>query len=666
MRADALGLWWEDRPVVRVLKAPPPKRIPPKPTWLADDYLPGLEEALAFPVHVMTDEELIAARYRGDRMVFDTECFRNYFLAAFMSLHTGHVAYYEMAPGYPLDINHVGWILQNFTVVGFNSHHYDLPILSMALAGKTCEQLKEATNKIILEELRPHDVLRSYKVKTLKGLDHIDLIEVAPLQASLKIYGGRLHAPRMQDLPFHPETNLSPQQMAITRWYCVNDLTQTAFLHEALKEQLALRESLGRDYDTDLRSKSDAQIAEAVISDEIWRLNGERPRPPKIDVGTVYRYQVPGFIRFQTPMMNWALGVVANTPLIVGEDGRVGLPEALQALELRIAGNVYAMGVGGLHSTEKRVAYHSDDNYVMLDRDVRSYYPEIILNLGMYPPHLGPNFLKVYKQIVDRRVAAKVRGDKTTADSLKITANGTFGKLGSKHSVLYAPDLLIQVTLTGQLALLMLIEMLELMGITVVSANTDGIVIRCPRKMLDICNWIIKEWEKMTGFTTEETRYKSYYAKDVNNYIAIKEEGGAKLKGAYANPWADPKLALFRMHKNPVNTICIEAVEALLTTNTAIDHTIRESRDIRKFVSVRRVKDGAVRNGEFLGSSIRWYYATGVEGEMVIASSGNKVPRSDGAKPLMVLPHQFPTDVDFDWYVREAFKILKQIAYSVD
>jgi len=274
----------------------------------------------------------------------------------------------------------------------------------------------------------------------------------------------------------------------------------------------------------------------------------------------------------------------------------------------------------------------------------------------------------VYRQLVERRIAAKARGDKVVADSLKITVNGSFGKLGSKYSVLYSPDLLIQVTITGQLSLLMLIEHLELRGISVISANTDGVVICCPRARHAEMEGLIRQWERETGFSTEETEYSAYYARDVNNYIAVKapdKEGkvSIKSKGAYANPWADPKQAIFRLHKNPTNTICLDAVEALLTRNVPVDHTIRACKDIRKFVSVRKVKGGAVKNGEFLGSSIRWYYVAGDSSEMVYASTGNKVPRSDGAKPLMTLPELFPDDVDYEWYEREATKILREINY---
>lgn len=672
MRSDAIGFWWQDEPVIKVAKEPPPKRTPPDPVWLKSDYLPGLQEALDFRVHVMSDAELLEAQRKRERFIFDIEVYRNYFLIAFTSLETGHVAYFEMVPGMPLDITRVGWILTNFTVVGFNSYSFDIPIASMALAGKSCDDLKEATNKIILEDWRPQEVLKHYKVKSLlKNMDHIDLVEVAPLQASLKIYGGRLHAPRMRDLPFHHEAILSPEQMAIVRWYCVNDLTQTAFLHEALKEQLALREKLGQEVGLDLRSRSDAQIAEAVIGEEIWRLNRERPSKPFIAVGTCYCYRVPSFLRYETPLMNWALGVIANAQFIVAEHGSIEMPKEIGDLQLHIANNVYRMGIGGLHSSEQKVAYRADQDTIIVDRDVTSYYPQIILNLGLYPHHLGPNFLRVYRKIVDRRVQAKASGDKTTADSLKITVNGSFGKLGSKYSILYSPDLLIQVTITGQLCLLMLIERLELRGITVISANTDGVVIQCPRARRPELEWLIQQWEQETGFQTEETEYSAYYARDVNNYIAIKVPGkdgkiGVKSKGAYANPWSDPKQAIFRLHKNPTNTICLDAVEALLTKNVPVDHTIRNCADIRKFVSVRKVKGGAVKDGEYLGSSIRWYYSVDSKSEMVYASTGNKVPRSDGAKPLMVLPDQLPTDIDFQWYEREAEKILREIRYLTD
>lgn len=669
-RADMCGFFWNDTPPPKPPKAEKPKRTPPERTWERPDYLPGLQEAMEFRVSQFEDWELAIAAAKRERLVFDIECYENYFLIAFTSLASGKVIYFERTPNHDFNADKLRWIINTFCLVSFNGINYDMPILALALAGKSTSQLKYATNEIIVNGSRPSDVLRTFKVKKL-NTNHIDLIEVAPLRASLKIYGGRLHAPRMQDLPFNPEVILSPQQMAIVRWYCVNDLTNTAILHESLKEQINLRESMGNEYKMDLRSKSDAQIAEAVIAEEIERLNGCRAQRPVIEPGTRYKYKIPHFITYQSGLMNWALDIVRNANFIVSEDGNVGMPEELKALRLEMAGSVYRMGIGGLHSSEQCAAHYADANTLLIDRDVTSYYPYIILNQGLYPQHLGPNFLKVYRTLVERRISAKHAGNKVIADSLKITINGSFGKLGSRYSVLYAPDLLIQVTVTGQLALLMLIERLELEGIHVVSANTDGIVIKCPAARQAECDAIVKQWEADTAFETEDTQYLAVFSRDVNNYIAVKkkfdkatkqwlyEADGCKTKGAYASP----EKSSDRLHKNPTNEICVDAVLALLTEGTPIMATVRSCADIRKFVSVRTVSGGAVKDGVFLGKSIRWYYAAGEQGEIVYAKNGNKVPRSEGARPVMDIPSAFPQDVDYEWYEREAERMLYDIGY---
>lgn len=666
-RADSIGFFWQDLPPVKPEKKEKPKRTPPERTWERPDYLPGLQEAMAFPVNQFADWELAIAAAKRERFVFDIECYENYFLIAFTSLASGKVIYFERTANHDFNYDKLSWVVNTFCLVSFNGINYDIPILSLALAGKTNAQLKAATYEIIVNGTRPWDVLRRFKVKMLKP-NHIDLIEVAPLRASLKIYGGRLHAPKMQDLPFHPDTILSPEQIAIVRWYCVNDLTNTAFLHEGLKDQLSLRETMSMEYGQDLRSKSDAQIAEAVIGSEIEKLNRYRPQRPEIPPGTVYRYKVPHFIQYQSPLMNWALDVVRAARFIVSDSGNIGMPRELSDLEIKMGDSVYRMGIGGLHSSEQHASHIAGGGYLLIDKDVTSYYPSIILNQGLYPIHLGTNFLKVYKQIVDRRLAAKRTGNKVVADSLKITINGSFGKLGSPYSVLYSPDLLIQVTITGQLSLLMLIERLELVGIPVVSANTDGIVIKCHTSRHAEMEAIVKQWEVDTKFETEETQYLALFSRDVNNYIAVKkkfdkeskqwvdEEDGCKLKGAYAKTG---------LQKNPTNQVCVDAVIALVTKGTPLEVTIGSCRDIRKFVSVRTVAGGAVKDGEFLGKSIRWYYAVNETGEIIAANTGNKVPRSIGARPLMQLPAEFPPDVDYDWYIKEAERILHDIHYYI-
>lgn len=678
-------------------------------------------------------EELMQAHINNEELIVDVECYPNYFLAMFMSTKTRKVVYVEKTEDSDLDRAKLSWLLTGFTTFGFNSISYDIPMCRIALGGATCMELKECSDKIIVEQIRGKDVARGKKAPSLKH-DHIDLIEVAPLFAGLKTYAGRMHSRKMQDLPFHPSTFLSFSQIAITRYYCANDCTNTLDMREYLREQIDLRVELSNQYRVDLRSKSDAQIAEAVIGSELEGILGYRPKKPEIAVGTVYKYRIPDFLKFQTPLMNWALNIIRHADFVVDHDGSIGLPPEVKDLDITIANSIYRMGIGGLHSSESKQAHHTDDNYIIIDKDVTSYYPFIILNQGLFPSHLGPAFLRVFGGIVQRRVDAKRMGMAVTADSLKIVVNGTFGKLGSKWSIFYSPDLLIQTTVTGQLSLLMLIESLELAGINVVSANTDGIVIKVPRRGIDVFNAIVAQWESATNFQTEETRYMALYSRDVNNYIAIKqkevknedgsitwveEPDGSKNKGAYANPWASKKNIAMRMHKNPTTTICVEAVEAFLMKGVPIEQTIHAANDITKFVTVRSVKGGAVKvwnrtlpehssqeelvrmagfapwygdswllKGEsdrcattfesayrqavsmlsepgacdYIGKSVRWYYGKNVEGELVYATTGNKVPRSDGAVPYMELNDNFPEDIDHDWYVEEARRILVQIA----
>lgn len=636
------------------------------------------------PVDYMTDEELFAIP-TGSVFVYDIECYRNFFYIAFKCIQSGKVIDFEISPDASYNRAKLRWMLWRYCFVGFNSRKYDIFMLLRSLDEfVTNDELKDMSDDIIKNELTGFDITRKYKIE-VPNINHIDLIEVAPLSASLKTYGGRLHSKRMQDLPYPEWHVLTYDEAQFVKNYCANDLDVTEQMLIELREQLSLRETMGKEYNLDLRSKSDAQVAEAVIGKEIAKLTGGYPKKPTIQPGTLFRYQVPEFIRFQTPQLQKALEDIRGAMFEVSFSGEPKWPEGLGVSEkgkdgklvwsipVRMGSSVYKVKMGGLHSSEKSIAHVADADTIISDHDVESYYPRIILNQGLYPQHLGPAFLDVFGTIVERRVAAKRSGDKITADSLKITINGTFGKLGSKYSIIYAPDLLLQVTISGQLLLLMLIERFELAGISVISANTDGIVIKLPKSKLALRDEIIRQWESETAFKTEETRYLGVYSRDVNNYIAIKqkfdkaskewlpEADGYKGKGAFSNPWADPKAAIFRFHKNPETTICIEAATNFILQGKPIEETIMESRDITKFITVRAVKGGGHKDGEYLGKVVRWYYAEGDFTAIHYVASGNKVPKTEGARPCMDLPEHFPNNVNFGWYVKATTDILTNI-----
>lgn len=598
----------------------------------------------------------------------DTECFPNYWSIGFRCVETKRVKVIEMHAGKPLDRPAIANILRKWTIVGFNLLKYDIPMIMLAMRpGVTNEQLKRASDELIMTGIPHWKWMQRNDLEVPAFIDAIDLMEVNPGAAqkpSLKICGGRLHSRKMQDLPYEHDHWLDASEIEVVRRYHGNDLETTEDLFFELKTQIDLRVQMSKQYGVDLRSKSDAQIAEAVIRSEIERVTRQRVYKPEIQPGLFY-YDPPRWLAFQTQEMRQMLHEVRKTPFVVDDGGTVLMPKYLADKKIEIGSSVYRMGIGGLHSSEESIAFRSDDDCVLTGPDVTSYYPNIIIKNRLIPQHLGQPFLDVYERIYERRVAAKRSGDKATAESLKIVLNGSFGKLGSPYSVLYSPNLMIQTTVTGQLALLMLIERLETSAIQVVSANTDGIVVSVPRHSVDTYTDIIWEWEDRTGFNMEDSKIAAYYARDVNSYIAVDFKGKAKTKGAFAT--GGPGLpAAMGLKKNPNADICSEAAVAFLSKGTPIEETIIGCDDVRKFIIVRRVTGGAHLDNEPIGKAIRWYYSTERSGHICYIKDDKNVPKSLGALPIMELPedHACPDDLDRQWYIREAYAILQDVGYG--
>lgn len=586
-------------------------------------------------------------------LIFDTEVYSNYFLLMFRNTDSGKITCFEKYNDCDVDLDTIRKILVSYRIIGFNSINFDIPLIFLLLKnGTTNATLKACCDNIILKGLKPWHLEEKFGYRIHNRINHIDLIEVAPGKASLKVYGGRLHSQKMQDLPISPDEIITDEMRKQLVEYCGNDLRTTEDLYRKLTPQLDLRENMGKECGIDLRSKSDAQIAETVIKSQLEKSTGKKIRRTEEPGGQRFKYHKPGFVSFKTAGMKKEAGRLISAEYVTTDGGKILMPEFATKEEFSFGESRYKLGMGGLHSCEASICHESDKERAIRDFDVKSYYPAIILNCKLYPKHLGKEFLDLYRFIVQRRLDAKSRNDSVTADSLKITVNGTFGKLGSKWSFLYSPDLLIQTTVTGQLSLLMLIEMLELDGARVISANTDGVVVSHKRSDEKRVNSIISAWELITGFETEETRYRGIYSRDVNSYIAIKENGGVKLKGAYTPAG---------LQKNPTNEICTDAVITYLKHGTPVEETIRGCANIKKFVTIRSVKGGAVKNDMYLGRAVRWYYAKGEKGTIRYKINGYTVARTEGAKPLMELPEKLPDDIDYEWYVSEAKSILTDI-----
>lgn len=586
-------------------------------------------------------------------LVLDLEIYKDYFLFQTLNMKTKEVISIDFYPGKDLDKEAIKKVMTSNTTVGFNSAKFDLPILHCALEGWDNQKLKDLSDQIIFSE-SVWTVLREHDIKIPPKWSHIDLIEVAIGRASLKIYGGRLNAPKMQDLPIDPSSSISPDDREIIRKYCLNDLETTHLLFKSLKPQLQLREAMGKNYGMNLLSKSDAQIAEMLIRKELSELTKLEYFAPELGPTYTFKYKNPRIINFKSEQLKTIYMRVRAEWFTLAENGSVNMPKWLADTKIKIGKGEYQMGVGGLHSCEKSQYFEIDEDHCIGDWDVASMYPNIILQQGHPPKNLGSPFLKLYEGFVEKRIEAKRNGDKTLADTYKIILNASYGKFGSRYSFLYSPDLLAQTTLTGQMSLLMLIERLEDRGIQVISANTDGIVVYFHKDRSHEVEVIMWDWMLDTSFELERTDYRCVASRDVNNYVAVRLDGKIKGKGIFADP---------SLSKNPDGTIVYKAVAQRIASGEPIEKTIRACRDITAFCTVRQVTGGALWRGELLGKAIRYYHSK--KGDVITyAKNGNKVPSSDGCRPLMDLPDAFPDDVDYFYYISKAQKLLKDIGYE--
>lgn len=648
-------------------------------------------------------------------LAVDIETFHDFFYLGFKDLDSGQrlgIEFSSRTPEY--DRDRVRRLLFKNRTVGFNSLGYDLPLIWYSLSDHvTNAMLKKASDAIIQGGVRWWEVEDFLEIRIpweVKN-NHIDLIEPQPNAfASLKSLNGRMHGTQLQDLPFDPDLRPNHEQMDEIAHYCLHsDLDATHNLWNALQEPIALRTALSEEHGQNFMSKSDSQIGEAIVKKRVEQITGRRPERADTKPGASFRYPVPEWMSFETPQLQSILERLRETDFMVKADGKVELPAWLKAEKIALGSSVYQMGVGGLHSTEANRSVHSDDDFVLVDADVASQYPSIILMLGLFPKALGPAFLDAYRAILKERLAAKARS-KEIKDELpgvndpdrraalerelqqcqvkdksgKISLNGVYGKLGSRYSILYAPHLLISVTLTGQLTLLMLIERALKRGIDVVSGNTDGVIFKCPRNLYAGLNRdrlnpsalseVTDEWERITSFNLEFAEYRSVYNSSVNTYYAIAGSGGHKRKGPVGNPWNkdrndfDPVRG--QLMKNPQMTICSDAALAKIKDGTPVEETIRACRDITQFVTVIKASNGATWRGGYLGKTVRYYWGLG--GEPILSAEANasgnfnKVPRTDGAIECMRLPDEFPTDIDYQRYIDEAESILRDVGFYGD
>lgn len=376
--------------------------------------------------------------------------------------------------------------------------------------------------------------------------------------------------------------------------YNDNDVYIVAELIRMNQEEVLLRYRISEEYNVDVFSASRSTIADKVIVKLYSKFTGLHPKA-FIDTKTIRRKILVSEIlsdkiSFSTPELNDILSGIRSLTLR-GEKGEFDR-------EFTFMGTSYTIATGGLHSNEIPAVYVENSDSIIVDRDVASYYPNMIRSLKVCQKHLIPKaWFRIADTIVDERLEHKhlakdksldsIDRDKhaTAAACLKIVANaGIFGKMGSEKSFLCDKKAMYQVTINGQLFLLMLIEKLELAGIHVISANTDGIVTIVPRELEqtadDICHW----WEKHLGLELEFTYYTKYVTEGVNSYLTVKRGGSSKFKGRM-----NPKMFLEDLSKGYNSPIVAKCVTEYFINGTPVMETLRNAKSILDFCRTQNV-----------------------------------------------------------------------------
>lgn len=629
-------------------------------------------------------------------VIFDSEIVPSHYLFKAKRLTDGKIV--SLWGGQEAHMERLGALLRNpgLVWVGFNSNSFDIPLAIAAAGGRSVAELKAMATDIIDNRKPAWMTMRDYGIEYPEGLNTIDLIEVAPgVMVSLKMYGARMNSPSLIDMPFHHDDWLTAEDAKVLDLYCGNDLEETERLYNKVKGQLELREKMSERYSINLMSKSDAQMAETIIAKELGLL-----RAGKSDIPKTVKYAVPSFVQPRNPVLQDILQrCVRHTFNIKQSNGAVELPEFLEKEPVLLGNGVFQMGIGGLHSKhDKCVHYVATPTFQIVDADVGSFYPNILLNAGYVPRGLGARFVEIYRRFVNERLDAKAEvqrleaiktrtfdqelelaAAKIMADGGKIMVNGTFGKLGSCFSKIYAPDLMLGITLTGQFYLLSVIDELVTLGVTIISANTDGITFGGTPELVAMAKVMIEIYGWVSNFEFEFTEYKSISMKDCNNYIAVKTDGKIKAKGLYAPAG---------LMKNPTNEVCSLAAQAYLSCGRSIKSFILEHFTLEHFpdfLQARTVNGGAVWfdatqeveddqgkarivgvGPHHLGRVARWYYSTDPERQYGIryVKGNNLVPKSTGGRECMALPKTLPADVDIQRYINEAIEHLHNMGVN--
>lgn len=473
--------------------------------------------------------------------------------------------------------------------------------------------------------------------------------------------------------------------------YNINDIESTSALLDRCKKDIDLRLAIEDEYGVKVLSKDGVNIGMKILTHKYlektgltwWDIKDLRSPQAYIPLKDV----ILPFIKYDSPILKSVLDEMKTQ---VVSPGRKGYEKNFVFGGLR-----YTVGVGGIHSKNDPEIVIPAEDEMLIDIDVASLYPSMLIEYGFYPKHLGPEFLEVYSQIRSERIEAKHNGDKIKDSTLKLALNGLSGNLQNEHNFCYSPFAVMQIRINGQLLLLMLAEKLVELGCRIVQANTDGLFVLLKKSIYDKVNNVCREWEQLTKLTLEEDRFEAMYQYAINDYIAVKE-GYADIRDRFLageqivqkkktgelyksteqiqDDYIKQKgmfITKVQLGKGLTPKIIPEAVIKYFVDGIPVEDTIKGCKDIKKFLmaektgkqwNVEYMKEDIQRTNRFYASTNggylwKWKQVGNAEKQYqnMLAASGVTLLNKFDDKPIE------DRKINYRYYLRECYKIIEDL-----
>ena len=607
--------------------------------------------------------------------VYDIEIFPNCFSLTIKNTETKEFQFFELSNRKNNLVDLVPLFLdKRYIFCGYNNIHYDNPIVNFIIEYK--ETLKKSTRLDIeynlfqlSQTIIKGDLEKWKKWKYANNFETLDLLTMLfsqKLRVGLKEMQVTMKYSNVQEYDGNFEAPIPEEDIPKMIQYNINDVNSTEELLYRCENDIKLRLNIEEEYGIKALNKDGVNLGMEILktkylekTHKTWNdIKDLRSPCNKIALNEI----ILPFIKFDNPILKDLLNEMKQQ--VVSPD-RKGYNKHFLMDNLE-----YSVGVGGIHSVNKPSIFIAKEDEVISDVDVASLYPSLIIEYGFYPPHLGKEFLEVYKGIKDERIEAKHNGNKLKNLTLKLSINGLSGNLQSEFSWCYSPKTVMRIRINGQLLLLMLAEKLISIGCQIIQANTDGLFVlrkkKDEQKFKNACKW----WENLTKLELEEDRFERFYQFAINDYLGVLE-GYKDSK----NPKLLKKKGLFidsvTLGKGMQPMIIPKAINANLADNIPVEETIRNCKDINEFITYQKVdKKFAVQYmNKFINHINRYYISTNggylykceVEGNKIVKFTNMLTASGVTLCNDITAIKEFPKNINYKYYIKEANKILAKL-----